>query len=97
MIKNYFLILKKIILFLLFFLIFSNKLYAANIKIYGDFELYPGDVIECDFPEISASSKIKNISKKKSGKYLIVDVAHLICPEGCYTKLNIIRDSITNQ
>ena len=31
MIKNYFLILKKIILFLLFFLIFSNKLYAANI------------------------------------------------------------------
>ena len=76
---------------------YQSQLYAANIKIYGDFELYPGDVIECDFPEISASSKIKNISKKKSGKYLIVDVAHLICPEGCYTKLNIIRDSITNQ
>ena len=31
MIKNYFLIVKKIILVLLFFLIFSNKLYAENI------------------------------------------------------------------
>ena len=31
MIKNYFLIVKKIILVLLFFLIFSNKLYAANV------------------------------------------------------------------
>ena len=31
MIKNYFLILKQITLFLLFLLIFSNKLYAAKI------------------------------------------------------------------
>ena len=73
---------------------YQTQLFAANIAIDGDFDLYPGDLIECTFPEISSLSKTKNISKKKSGKYLIVDVAHLVSPEGCYTKLNIVRDSL---
>jgi hypothetical protein len=73
---------------------YQSRLYTVNIKLYGDFGIFPGDVIHCDFPEISADQTSKNVSKKKSGKYLVADVAHLICPEGCYTKLNMIRDSI---
>jgi hypothetical protein len=73
---------------------YQAGLFRVNIKIDGDFEIFPGDVIHCDFPEIAARQKTKNLSDKKSGKYLVADVAHLIAPEGCYTKLNIIRDSI---
>lgn len=69
-------------------------LYKGTITINGDFGIFPGDVIQCDFPEISSKDLKKVISKKKSGKYLVLDVAHLISAEHCYTKLNIIRDSI---
>jgi len=73
---------------------YQSNLFHVNLKIDGDFGIFPGDVVYCDFPEISANQKRKDISKKKSGKYLVADVAHLIAAEGCYTKLNIIRDSI---
>jgi hypothetical protein len=76
---------------------YQSRLYTVNIKLYGDFGIFPGDVVYCDFPEISAEQTSKKISKKKSGKYLVADVAHLICPEGCYTKLNMIRDSIVEE
>jgi len=69
-------------------------LYRATITIHGDFEIYPGDIIECDFPEISNKINTKSISRKKSGKWLVCDVSHFINAEHCYTKLNIIRDSI---
>lgn len=69
-------------------------LYKGTITIAGDFGIFPGDVIQCDFPEVSSKDLNKVVSKKKSGKYLVLDVAHLISGEHCYTKLNIIRDSI---
>ena len=70
-------------------------LYKAAILIHGDFDIRPGDMIECVFPEISSKDIIKNKSKKKSGKYLVCDVAHYINAEHCYTRLNIVRDSIS--
>lgn len=73
---------------------YQSRMYTVNIKTYGDFGIFPGDVVYCDFPEISSKQTRKNFSRKRSGKYLVADVAHLIAPEGCYTKLNIIRDSI---
>lgn len=73
---------------------YQSRIFSANIKTYGDFQIFPGDVIHCDFPEIGAKQTKKSISQSKSGKYLVADVAHLVCPEGCYTKLNIIRDSV---
>ena len=73
---------------------YQSRIFSVNIKTYGDFGIFPGDVIHCDFPEIAAKQTKKNISQSKSGKYLVADVAHLIAPEGCYTKLNIIRDSV---
>lgn len=68
-------------------------LYKATITIHGDFGIYPGDIIKCTFPEISSKDLNKNKSKKKSGRYLVVDVSHMINAEHCYTKLNIIRDT----
>jgi hypothetical protein len=69
---------------------FSIKL---SIAIPGDMSLRAGDIVFCDFPEISGK-KIRVVSQKKSGKYLIVDVCHYITKNGCFTRLNMVRESI---
>lgn len=72
-----------------------NQLFSirTSITIFSDLELRAGDVIFCDFPELSSKAN-QIISNKKSGKYLIVDLTHYISPIGpSYTKCNIVRDS----
>lgn len=64
-----------------------------SITIPGRFDLHAGDIIQCDFPEIS-SLKTKRVSDKKSGLYMIVDVGHRISKNSCYTTLNLTRESI---
>ena len=70
--------------------LFSTKL---SIAIPGDFSLRAGDLIHCDFPEIS-NNKTKLISEKVSGIYMISDVCHRITKNSCYTRLNLVRESI---
>ena len=60
----------------------------------GDFEIFPGDIIICDFPEISPKDLRLQVSKKKSGKYMVMDISHYINAEHCYSRLNIVRDTI---
>ena len=69
-------------------------LLKAQLVIQGDFDIYPGDIIECSFPEISPKDLNLKVSEKKSGNYLVVDVSHLVNAEHCYTRLNIVRDTI---
>jgi len=70
--------------------LFSTKL---SIAIPGDFSLHAGDLVHCDFPEIT-SNKTKLVSEKVSGIYMISDVCHRITKNSCYTRLNLVRDSI---
>jgi hypothetical protein len=70
--------------------LFSIKL---SVAVAGDLSLRAGDLIECDFPEVS-SKKTKKISRKKSGIYMIADVCHRITKNSCYTRLNLVRESI---
>lgn len=70
--------------------LFSTKL---SIIIAGDITLRAGDLLHCDFPEVSGE-RSKTYSTKKSGIYMISDVCHRITKEGCYTSLNLVRDSI---
>jgi hypothetical protein len=70
--------------------LFSHKL---TIKIPGDFTINAGDLVSCDFPEIS--DKINQaISRKKSGIYMVIDVSHYITSNGTFTGLNLARESI---
>jgi hypothetical protein len=72
-----------------------NQLFSirTSITIYADLSLHAGDVVFCDFPELSSKAN-KIISNKKSGNYLIVDLCHYVSPNGpSYTKLNLVRDS----
>jgi len=72
-----------------------NSLFGIKLSmtIAGDFSINAGDVIHCDFPEVS-SKDLKVYSDKKSGIYMVSDVAHRITTEGCFTSLNLVRDSI---
>jgi hypothetical protein len=70
--------------------LFSIKL---SISIAGDMSLRAGDLVFCDFPEVS--SKVNTVvSQKKSGIYMIVDVSHHVTKNGCFTRANLVRESI---
>jgi hypothetical protein len=71
-----------------------NQLYTikTNIIIAGDFSLRAGDIIECDFPDLT-KRKNKRPNKETKGKYLIASLCHRITPEDTYTSLTLIRDS----
>jgi len=70
--------------------LFSIKL---SIAIAGDMSLRAGDIIFCDFPELS-DKKNTLVSQKKSGNYMIVDICHRVTKNGCYTRMNLVRESI---
>jgi hypothetical protein len=72
-----------------------NQLYShkMSIAIAGDFSLRAGDLIYCDFPEVSGKTN-RVVSQKVGGIYMIADVCHRITKNNCYTRLNLVRDSI---
>jgi hypothetical protein len=72
-----------------------NNLFTVklSVAIAGDMSLRAGDLIHCDFPEIS-DKKNTLVSQKKGGVYMIVDVCHRITKNGCYTRMNLVRESI---
>lgn len=70
--------------------LFSHKL---SIKIPGDFSIHAGDLVWCDFPEMSAKNN-QIVSKKKSGIYMVIDISHFITSRGTFTGLNLARESI---
>ena len=70
--------------------LFSIKL---SVAIAGDMSLRAGDIIHCDFPEIS-DKKNTLVSQKKSGVYMVVDVCHRLSKNSCYTRMNLVRESI---
>jgi len=70
--------------------LFNVKL---SIAISGDMSLRAGDLLHCDFPEVT-SNTTKSYSRKKSGIYMITDVCHRVTKNSCYTRLNLVRESI---
>jgi hypothetical protein len=72
-----------------------NNLFTVklSITIYADFGIHVGDIIECDFPEVSGKDKTI-VSNKKSGRYMVIDLAHRVHSTGFYSVLNLARESI---
>ena len=71
-----------------------NQLFSikTHVTIAGDFSLRAGQIIHCDFPELSVDSN-KVTNKETGGKYLIVSVCHRMTPEDCYSRLTLVRDT----
>jgi hypothetical protein len=71
-----------------------NQLYTikTNIVIPGDFSLRAGDIIECDFPDLT-KKYTKGPNKETKGSYLIASLCHRVTPKDTYTSLTLVRDS----
>ena len=70
--------------------LFSQKL---SIAIPGDFGLRAGDLVYIDCPEISGKVN-RVVSQKIGGIYMIADLCNRLTKNGCFTRLNLVRDSI---
>lgn len=69
--------------------VFTMKI---DITIAGDFSLRSGDLIYCDFPEVSSKNN-QVASPWMSGIYMISAICHRITPKDTYTSLELTRDS----
>ena len=67
--------------------------YKLNVTILGNFNLRAGMTVEVDFPQGEWKTDASN-SNLKGGKYLIVDLCHMLTTEVTYTKLNLVRESV---
>ena len=72
-----------------------NTLFASTntVTIPGDFSLHAGDIVFIDSPSLKADPKTNEVDKQTGGKYLVVDLVHLLTPNGTWTKMNVVRDS----
>lgn len=72
-----------------------NQLFTIvlNIVIAGDYSHRAGDLIYCDFPELS-SDRTQVVSGKNSGIYMIASLIQQLDARGStYTQLTLVRDS----
>lgn len=71
-----------------------NQLFTikTNIIIPGDFSLRAGDLIYCDFPELSID-KNKEVNSESGGIYMIASICHRITPRNTFSSLTLVRDT----
>jgi hypothetical protein len=71
-----------------------NQLFASKVEITiaGYYKLNAGDIVSCEFPELSGKTN-QAPSKRLGGIYMISDICHLVTPKKTFTKLNLVRDS----
>jgi len=68
---------------------FSIKI---NIMIAGDFSLRAGDLIYCEFPELTTNPNT-DVNQKSGGLYMISSLCHNLTPKQTYTSLTLVRDT----
>ena len=71
-----------------------NQLFTIkiNIMIPGNFDLRAGDLIHCDFPELSAENT-GMVDQISGGIYMISSLCHRVTPKDCFTSLTLVRDT----
>ena len=71
-----------------------NQLFSIkiNIKIAGDFTLRAGDMIYCEFPELTTDPNTP-VNKGSGGLYMISSLCHNLTPRRTETSLTLVRDT----
>jgi len=64
----------------------------TNITIPADFSIKAGDMISCDFIEVSGERN-KETNKETGGIYMVASVCHRVTPRETFTSLALVRDS----
>ena len=66
---------------------------SAEIVIAADFSLNAGDLIYCEFPELSTKVTTIGSRTRKSGIYMIADLCHYGDVGNSFTGLHLVRDA----
>ena len=66
---------------------------SAEIIISADFSLHAGDLVYCEFQELSSGKTIVSSNNRDSGIYMIADLCHFGNRSQTYTGLHLVRDS----
>ena len=71
-----------------------NQLFSIkiNITIPGNFKLRAGDLLYCEFPELTTDPNT-DVNKKSGGIYMISSLCHNLTPRDTYTSLTLVRDT----
>ena len=71
-----------------------NQLFTVKTKITipGDFSIKAGDLVQCDFPELSGNES-KEVNSESKGIYMVASVCHRITPDSSTSSLSLVRDS----
>lgn len=71
-----------------------NQLFTikTNIIIPGDFSLRAGDLVHCDFPQLTLD-KNKEVNSESGGIYMIASICHRITPRNTFSSLTLVRDT----
>lgn len=71
-----------------------NQLFTikVNVMIPGNFDLRAGDLIYCDFPELTIENT-GMVDQISGGIYMISSLCHRVTPKDCFTSLTLVRDT----
>ena len=71
-----------------------NRLFyiKINITIAGSFNLRAGDIISCEFPELTTNPNTPT-NDESGGLYMIASLCHYLTPKETFTKLTLVRDT----
>lgn len=60
-------------------------------------DLNAGDIIECEFPQVTDSVDTKEYDEEISGLYIIKELCHHFDTENSYTSMKLVRDTFGTQ
>ena len=71
-----------------------NQMFTVktNVTIAADFSIKAGDIIQCDFPEVTGD-RVKEKNPQTGGIYMVASVCHRVTPRETFTRLALVRDS----
>ena len=67
--------------------------FRSEVVIPGDFSLHAGDAIYIDTPQ-QKDTNSDEMNEQSGGLYIITELCHYLDPNGTYTKLHLVRDSV---
>ena len=66
---------------------------SLDIVIDADLSLHAGDLIFCEFPELSTKKTTTGSKDRKSGIYMIADLCHYVEVCNSFTGLHLVREA----
>lgn len=70
---------------------------SLSIMVPCNLDLSAGDIIECEFPQVTDSTDNKEYDEQISGLYMIKELCHHFDTESSYTSMKLVRDTFGAQ